>query len=215
VAELGLKRGKIQGIVPAEQSDAEVIRTSIGEPTRFETIFDRHFTPVLAYACRRTGRDVGEDIAAETFTVAFAQRKKFNPARSSALPWLLGIATNLMRRQARWERAQLAAVGRQAAQQKLLDNEDNVVEALDARASLSTMSRALASLRQGDRDALLLHGWADLSYEQISEALGVPIGTVRSRIHRARRRLREPRPGETAIPDEGPGRWMNERRGGG
>jgi RNA polymerase sigma factor (sigma-70 family) len=200
--------------VPAEQSDAEIIRASIVEPTRFEAIFDRHFTPVLAYACRRTGRNVGEDIAAETFTVAFAQRKRFDPARSSALPWLLGIATNLMRRQARSERAQLAALGRQAAHQKPLDNEDDVIEALDARASLSDMSRALASLRRGDRDALLLHGWADLSYEQVSEALGIPAGTVRSRIHRARRRLREPRTGETAIPNEGRTESMNKRRRG-
>lgn len=183
-----------------------MIADSLRSPSAFEAVFTRHFAAVHRYAQQRVGVDAADEIAAETFLQAFDHRRRFDTNQPSARPWLLGIATNLMRRRWRDEERQLAAYAR------TLEEAAGGSAAAEGAAAPHVpwvdhdLAAALMALAGGDRDALLLHVWADLSYEEIGDALAVPIGTVRSRISRARRRLRErlaPESGSPAPEREG------------
>lgn len=169
-------------------SDGELIVRSWSEPRAFVPVFERHFDAVYGYVRSVAGAEAAADLAAETFLEAFAARRRYDAGRPDARPWLLGIATNLVRRHwrrsARWRRAPV--------QPPLLEPEDEAVIArLDARAARGELAAALAALDAGQREVLLLHAWGDLRYEEIADALGIPPGTVRSRLSRARARLRE------------------------
>jgi RNA polymerase sigma factor (sigma-70 family) len=167
--------------------------TSGEDPGRFAVIFDRHFPAVHRYLRRRVGLDLADDLAAETFAVAFRRRRAFDAGREDARPWLFGIATNLLRRHRRTERRRLAAYARTGVDPVTVD--DPGLEAVEGRVQADAASRALAhalaSLRAEDRDVLLLFAWADLTYREIADALGIPVGTVRSRLARTRGRMRE------------------------
>jgi RNA polymerase sigma-70 factor (ECF subfamily) len=169
----------------------------VRDPRAFEAVFERHFDVVWRYACRRAGAQVADDVAAQTFVVAFDRRSRFRDGVCSARPWLLGIATNLLRRHRRTELTRLRA---QAAAP--IERSPGMDEAVD-RATAATLApvaaRALAKLPRRDREILALLAWAELTYEQIAEALGIPVGTVRSRAHRARVRVRELLEAEAAI----------------
>jgi RNA polymerase sigma-70 factor (ECF subfamily) len=163
-------------------SDADVIRASVTEPEAFVTIFERHFDPIYRYLARRVGVDVGSELASEVFTAAFAQRTRYDLARADAAPWLYGIAANLLRRRHRSERRRLRAYARTPLERAA---ELDVGQQADP-----AVAEALAALKPADREVLMLFAWADLDYEQIAEALQVPVGTVRSRLHRARQQVR-------------------------
>jgi RNA polymerase sigma factor (sigma-70 family) len=184
--------------VEVEGSDAEAIAGSLKDPRRFEVVFDRHYDAVRRYLQRRSGLEVGEELAAQTFLVAFDRREAFDGRSPSARPWLMGIATNVLRHHLRDERTRLTAYGKVPPMPGTTDLDE---DALAAAVAAPLMWRAVAALQPRDRDALLLLVFADLSYEEIARALGVPVGTVRSRIHRARRSLRERLPGLGAILD--------------
>jgi len=164
-------------------SDAASIRRSLTEPRAFATLFDRHFEAIYGYAARRVGQDLGEEIAAKTFARAFDARRKYDLRHDDARPWLLGITANLLRRHWRDERRRIAAYGR------IANNLETATEFPPATAAV--MASALDALSHRDRETLFLFVCADLSYEEIGVALNVPVGTVRSRIARARRVLRE------------------------
>jgi RNA polymerase sigma factor (sigma-70 family) len=176
--------------VDARITDADAIAASKTDPTRFGVIFDRHVEAIHAYLQRRVGPDIADDLAAETFVKAFGARGRYDVSRESARPWLFGIATNVVRHHRRRERRQLAAYRRSFVTPTLPDNEE-VEDRADAAIASRRLARALASLRASQREVLVLHAWADLSYAEIAAALDLPIGTVRSRLHRARRRMRE------------------------
>jgi RNA polymerase sigma factor (sigma-70 family) len=178
-------------VTPEDQrdTDAQVIAESLHHPSTFALIFERHFAPVHRYAQRRVGVDAADEIAAETFLLAFDGRQKFDGRQPSARPWLLGIATNLMCRRWRDEQRQLAAYAR--ALNAVSETRANIVAPPQAIEVDGDLAAALATLTRDDRDTLLLYVWADLGYQEIGDALAVPIGTVRSRISRARRLLRE------------------------
>jgi RNA polymerase sigma factor (sigma-70 family) len=177
------------GSARQEATDAQVIAASRVDPGAFAAIFDRHIDAVGAYLNRRVGLPGAEDLAAETFTRAFAGRARYDLQRSDALPWLLGIASNLLKHHWRSERRRLAAYSQPGlAGQGLPSEEADWVESLEVRKALTA---GLLKMARRDRDALLLHVWGDLSYADVASALGVPLGTVKSRIARARRILRE------------------------
>jgi RNA polymerase sigma-70 factor (ECF subfamily) len=157
----------------------------------FADVFDRHYDAVHRYLARRVGPDLADDLTAETFTQAFDVRLRYDAKYADARPWLFGIATNLMRHHHRGEGRRLRAYARLDRPADSGDAFGGIDGRLDAERAGPAIAGALMTLSQGDRDALLLFAWADLRYEEIAVALGIPIGTVRSRLNRARGRLRE------------------------
>ncbi len=174
-----------------DRSDAQIIAASLADPVEFAALFDRHFDVVHRYVARRLGADLAEDLAAQAFEEALKSRARFDLSHSSARPWLLGIATNLIRHHHRAEARRLAAYGRIDGDGTAADHAAAVELRVDAQRLAAVLTSALAELPGGDRDALLLLAWGDLSYGEIALALHIPIGTVRSRLNRARGRLRE------------------------
>jgi RNA polymerase sigma-70 factor (ECF subfamily) len=174
------------------ESDAVIISASLHEPGRFGTLFDRHATVVFRYLVRRVGVDEADSLLGEVFRIAFEKRATFDCAQANARPWLYGIATNLLARHRRSEARRIRATARLLAQRPPFDDPaDRVATDVDAHRIWPYVAEAVARLPAPERDALLLYSWEELGYEEIAVALGVPVGTVRSRLHRARLRLRE------------------------
>jgi RNA polymerase sigma factor (sigma-70 family) len=173
--------GMVNGSAPPHTgSDGRLLQRSLDDPQAYGAIFERHFDTLFGYAARRVGRQLAEEIATETFTQAFDRRRNFDFDRDDAAPWLFGIAANLLRRHWRTERRRLAAYARSTERSASLPDE---VPRLDVLAALDQLSA-------DEREALFLFAVADLSYEEIAAALSVPVGTVRSRLARARERVR-------------------------
>jgi RNA polymerase sigma factor (sigma-70 family) len=180
---------------PAVADDASVILCSRHEPEAFSALFTRHAPTIQRYVTRRLGPDAADDVVAETFLLAFRQRGSYDLARADALPWLYGIATNLIGRLRRDEVRLYRALARTGADFvtapfATAPFTDQVDSAVTAGMATRRLAAALARLPAAYRDPLLLVAWGDLSYEETAVALGVPKGTVRSRISRARARLR-------------------------
>jgi RNA polymerase sigma factor (sigma-70 family) len=162
-------------------TDAEVIERSLAFPESFALLFDRHFRSVHRFLRARVGADLADDLAAETFVVAFRRRSAYDRKRADARPWLYGIAVNLLRGHRRDEERRLRAHAR-AADGERAEVEPGVLD--------EALAAALLELSVRDRNLILLHAWAGLSYEQLADALRLPLGTVRSAMSRTRARLR-------------------------
>lgn len=174
----------------AAPADAALIVASLSQPELFATVFDRHFAAIYGYLARRAGREPADELSSQTFTVAFEARGRFDPRADSARPWLYGIATNLLRDDLRDRRRASALLQRAALSQHASPDPTDLPTAFGFAADSEPLALALAQLDDDQRDALLLLAWGELSYAEIADALGVPIGTVRSRIARAREHLR-------------------------
>lgn len=174
----------------APVSDAAVVRLSLSDSERFAELFHRHAPRIQRYVARRLGPDAVDDIVAETFLLAFRQRATYDQTREDALPWLYGIATNLIGRHRRAETRLYRALARTGTDPVTASFTDLSNERVTAGAASRRLAVALADLSAAYRDTLLLVAWGDLSYEEAAAALGVPAGTVRSRISRARAALR-------------------------
>ncbi|WP_043495733.1 RNA polymerase sigma factor [Streptomyces viridosporus] len=170
--------------------DAELIAASLEEPERFAALFDRHAPAIHQYVSRRLGRDAADDVTAETFLTAFRIRARFDPARAGVRPWLYGIAAKQIGRHRREEVRALKLLARTGHDPVADSWTDSADDRLAAEAAARPLAGALARLSAGDRHVLLLFAWADLGYQEIAEALDIPVGTVRSRLNRARRKLR-------------------------
>lgn len=181
--------------VTENPTDAEVIESSLREPEAFRIIFERHYTAVYRLAARRVGRDVAGDVTAETFLRSFANRHRYDLARHNALPWLYGIAVNVigdhLRKSARMARFAGRFLRNQADLDPTVESDDRLV----ASSVRQELARALDALSAGDRNALLLLALEGLSYSEIASVLEIPVGTVGSRVHRARKRIRKLIPG--------------------
>ncbi|MCP2339970.1 RNA polymerase sigma factor [Actinomadura rupiterrae] len=167
-----------------------MIERSLREPEDFAQIFDRYYDAIHGYASRRLGPTAADDVAAETFLIAFDRRDAYDLSRPDARPWLYGIASNLIARHHRAEARQYRALARTGPDGPSEGPEDRAAARLDASAARGPLADALADLAGGERDVLLLVAWAQLSMQEVAEALDLPAGTVRSRLHRARRRVR-------------------------
>jgi RNA polymerase sigma factor (sigma-70 family) len=178
-------------------TDAEVIARSGEDPSAFREIFVRYHSSVLGYARRRVGWEVGEEVAAQTFLEAFTHRSRFDMRFDSAKPWLMGIATNLIRHHLRDERTHIAALLK--VPKELPPDPVDDPTALDAARLGPALARALLSLNDQDRETFLLVALAELTYRETATAQNVPIGTIRSRVSRARTTLREHLGEEMAI----------------
>ena len=181
----------MEGLSPvssANPSDAEAIARSLNEPSAFAAVFERHFSIVHRFLCVRAGVDPAADLASETFAIAFRRRADYDLERPDARPWLLGIAVNLVRQARRSERRLNRALARLSGERVFHPNSPEA--SLEPRGNFTTLHEVLAELSGDDRDLLLLFGCMDFSYEQIAETMSLPIGTVRSRVHRLRKKLR-------------------------
>jgi RNA polymerase sigma factor (sigma-70 family) len=182
-------RGHYVNVIVAETrlnlTDEDVVRLSIGEPELFGLLFERYGNVVFRFLAAQMTAEAAEDATSEAFIAAFRTRHQY---RSDAPPraWLLGIATNVARRHWRARRRfevalerlhQLLSVGERPTEE----------EPVGGRGQLSEVVRgALETLPHAQREALILRAWAGLSYEEIAVVMGVRVGTVRSRISRAR-----------------------------
>lgn len=153
----------------------------------FEELFELHFDAIYGYLARRVGPDLARDLASETFTRALAARKRFDPVRGEPRAWLHGIAHNLLRRHYRDEERRLRALARLGVREE------------GGPAEEPRLAEALGRLSPEERDVLLLFAWADLAYAEIAAALELPVGTVRSRLHRARAHVRAALDREEAL----------------
>ena len=176
--------------VAAAMSDAVV--ASVEHPHRFEAVFEQYHRTIHQYLARAVGRDHADEHAGDVFVAAFAARARYDPALGSVRGWLFGIATNVRR-----TRARSHARGRRAWSRVDTDRDAHeggfeiVEEGLDYGRRLAWVTAFMQELSETDRDVLVLYAWQQLSYPEIAQALGVEIGTVRSRLARARGRLRE------------------------
>jgi RNA polymerase sigma factor (sigma-70 family) len=172
--------------------DAEIIARASRQPELFGIVFDRHFATIHRYLERRIGRDGADELSGDVFRIAFEQRSRFQPVHESALPWLYGLATNLMLKRWRGEGRHLRALKRLEGSWRDDDADlEGADDRLSAQAARAELLDALDGLAGRDRDVLLLVAWEELTYEEVAAALGIPQGTVRSRLNRARLALRE------------------------
>ncbi|TQS21073.1 RNA polymerase sigma factor [Microbispora hainanensis] len=174
---------------PDRADDAALIRRSEREPEVFADLFDRHAPALRRYVARRLGPSLADDVVSDAFLAAFRRRHRYDPSQPDARPWLYGIAARLIKRHRRVELRFYRALVRTGVDEITEPYADRV----DARVSAQQagLARALAELSPGDREVLLLVAWADMSYEDVAHALDIPIGTVRSRLHRARAKTRQ------------------------
>ncbi|WP_239133407.1 RNA polymerase sigma factor [Rugosimonospora africana] len=192
-------------------SDADILRESRDRPGRFADLFDAYHGQIHRYIASRLSAGHADDLAAETFLVAFRGRKRFGGQGGHVRAWLYGIATNLIRRHRRDEERKYRALGRIAASDgtDVHDNdEDQIAARLDALGVRRDLGAALRSLKPADRDVLLLIALAELSYAEVAVALGIAEGTVASRLNRARRTVR------AALADADPARTRQEHENG-
>jgi RNA polymerase sigma-70 factor (ECF subfamily) len=175
-----------------EPSDADLwARSRAGDPDAFGTLFERHAKLIYNYCFRRVGSwSTAEDLLSVVFLEAWRRRDVALPP-DKVLPWLYGIATNVVRNQRRSERRFAAALRRLPASEP----EPDFTEAADARVDDEWQAQGalqlLGKLSRREQDVFALCAWMELSYEDAALALGVSLGTVRSRLSRARTRLRE------------------------
>ena len=169
-----------------------MIQESRSRPEIFAQLFDRHFASLFQFCSRRVGSTTAEDVVGETFRRAFENREQFDTSRPNAGPWLMTIALNIIRNEHRRSQRESSAIAGMSVQPEDHElPEGLVVGSLDAEKLLSQVQACLSRLGDVEYEALTLYVWDELSYDEIAEITDVPLGTVRSRIHRARQRLQE------------------------
>lgn len=168
------------------ENDAMLMERSLhGRPDAFVEIVRRHEAAVHAYLVRRTGREAADDLLAEVWLRAFSSRTTFDTQRFSALPWLYGIARNVLRAHWRTDPGFGAP-----PPDPVIDQWDEVAERLDSQNLARSLIPALWALPESEREVLLLVAWEQLTPAEAADVLGIPQGTARSRLHRARLALR-------------------------
>jgi len=176
-------------------------RVRAGDHDEFGVLFCEHARAVYNHAFRLTGNwSAAEEVVSFTFLEAWRLRGTVRPDGGSLLPWLLGIALNVARNVSRSTRRQQAAMNRLPKAPDVPDFADDLAGRIDDAERLEKIHAALSTLRRTERDVLALCVWSGLNYAEAAEALGVPVGTVRSRLSRARRKLqREPGPASEQV----------------
>ncbi|MEU8305154.1 RNA polymerase sigma factor [Actinomadura sp. NPDC048955] len=186
---MAVPSGTESDVPPGKVTDAAVLRESLRQPERFADLFDRHGDEIHRYVARRLGPDMAEDVVAETFLTAFRKRARYDLGRADARPWLYGIATHALREHRRAEARRNRALARAAPDRPEESFDERSAARVAAGRLRPELAAALARLSAADRDLLLLIAWAELSYDEAAQALGVPIGTIKSRLHRIRKKL--------------------------
>ncbi|OLT37319.1 RNA polymerase subunit sigma-70 [Actinomadura sp. CNU-125] len=171
-----------------ELGEAELAARVRSEPDLFTVVYDRYHRDIYQYVAGRLDVHAGEDVTAEVFLTAFARRHRFDPERGTLRPWLFGIATNLVARHRRTEARHYRALTA-APELPAGGHEDRVVTSVAAQHMQPKLAAALRRLSRGERDVVLLLALAQLTHQEIAQALGISYGTVGSRLSRARKKL--------------------------
>lgn len=171
--------------------DAAIIAASRADAEAFGVIYDRYAAMLYRYAYRRLGPEHAEDVVAEAFLAAFRHRSRYDLTRPDARPWLFGIVTKEIARRRRAEEARYRAMARASTVEIVDGLADDVSAAVSAQAARGGLADGLRRLAPRDRDVLLLVAWSGLTYEEVAATMRINVGTVRSRLHRARRQLRD------------------------
>jgi RNA polymerase sigma factor (sigma-70 family) len=171
--------------------DADAVAASLAQPACFGVLFDRYHAGIWAFLARYAGRNAADELAGDVFVAAFRNRQRYDPACGTVRAWLYGIAMNLQR--TRWR----SDARRARALERLAGGTTDAVTPIEAaddvqdgRQQLERVRDAMACLSEPHREVLTLYVWEQLSYDEIASALGVEVGTVRSRLARARSELR-------------------------
>ena len=168
-------------------------RAAEGDAEAFGVLYDRHVDAVYGHALRRCGDwSVAEDVTAMVFLEAWRRRRAVRLIAHSVRPWLLVTANNLLRNTWRSRRRHRRALRRLPGREPVAEQpHDTVVSRLDDRRRLDRLVSLVRQLPAAQRDVVELCVWDGVSYADAAAALGVPVGTVRSRLARARARLAE------------------------
>jgi RNA polymerase sigma-70 factor (ECF subfamily) len=176
--------------IDAGCDDAHLWLAGRTEPEAFGELYERHSRAVFAFCARRTGDiALAEDLTSVVFLEAWRRRGSVTLEGPSALPWLLGTANNVARNSQRALRRYRGALQRLPRNDVTPSGEDETIARLDAQSALADARRAIAELAEGEQEVVNLVLWSGLSYEDAAQALGLPVGTVRSRLARARAKL--------------------------
>jgi RNA polymerase sigma factor (sigma-70 family) len=167
---------------------ARRLRTGLAD-AEFEALYRTSVGRIYGYVARRVGPALAEDLTAQTFAEAWAGRHRYDAAQGAAIGWVFGIATNLLRHHRRKEETQLRAFARRGVDPFESFDETEVVDRVMVGEGWRRVAAVLADLSEEDRNILTLAGWARLSYDDIALALDMPVGTVKSRLSRARTQL--------------------------
>ena len=174
-----------------EPSDADLIQASIRRPSEFSRIFERHFRAIHRYLQRATSEFAADDLSAEVFVAAFQSRARYDQRYADAAPWLYGIAANMVRHHLRSERRRKRLIDKASGVASIDASSGSADAIVEALVDLRQMEDALKELDSRFREVLLLDAGTELNDEGIARALSIPVGTVKSRLARGRRQLRE------------------------
>lgn len=188
------------------RSDAEIIAASLHDAGAFGEIFERHEQAIFKYAARRVGVEAASDVAADVFTTAFAKRERFDPSYDTCLPWLYGIAQNVVRDLQRRRGRASRAYDRFVVEVESVQRGPEAEAA--ARMQVDELRVVLNKLNRRDAEAIVLFAVENLDYKQIAAVLGIKEGTVKSSINRARRKI-----GELVGSDRPITGWGSNNRG--
>ncbi len=180
--------------IPSVSTDSDIFKRAERTPQAFAEVFDRHAGAIESFLRRRLGAEAAEDALSDTFLIAFRRRGSFDHAWESARPWLLGIAARVAAKNRVTEARHWRAVGAAAARGETTNGGgiEETAGRMDAAAAIRALAPRIAALSAKERDTLFMYAWSDLTPEQIAQAIGVPVGTVWSRLHRIRRKLAPP-----------------------
>lgn len=162
-----------------------------GDADAFGSLYERYANAIYNYCLRRVGnRALAEDLTSIVFLEVLRKRRAAIDARLGKA-WLYGVATNVLRNTKRSQRRHASALARLSLEERVHDFADDTLARLDSERALSHVVLGLNKLPKHERETFALCVLADLSYEETAAALGVPVGTIRSRMSRARSRLRQ------------------------
>ena len=181
-------------------------QTRRGDAAAFADLYERHADAVLNHCFRRTGTwALAEDLTSTVFLETWRRRAAIDLTSDSVLPWLLGTANNVIRHQRRTLLRHRRALARLPQSGATPDHSDDAVARMDAEAHMTRVLAAMRGLTVVEHETVALCIWAGLTYAEAAEAMGVPVGTVRSRLNRARERLRDLTADAAGDPHEGGG----------
>lgn len=166
------------------------IQAVAGDGHAFGALFDRHAKAVYNHCFRLTACwSTAEEAVQETFLVAWRRRDEVQLERESALPWLLTIATNVVRNGWRSRLRRFRLTQRVPRPEEIADHADLVAERIDDERRMAEILGLMASLPRNQREALALCVWAEVSYADASQALGITESSVRARVSKAKAAL--------------------------